>query len=319
MAKFRALQVSFWEDEKVIEEMTPEDKLFMIYLLTNPLTTQCGVYRITKKQIAFHLGYSMETVNSLMDRFIKHHELIMYNPETREIGFKNWGKYNYFKGGKPVYDLVKKELNEVKDKDILRWIYDAYINSTDSPNQEIANIISAFLDGTTRGTYRDTTRGTTGGQKEKEKETEKEKEKETTLVRLNQDILYRIIDTWNALGVNKISRLLKSQNRYTLLRQRIKENGIDEFFKVMESIGDSPFLKGENQNGWVITFDWFVKPSNFIKVMEGNYLDKAIKGGSNNGKHERAVNETDWDRREIEKARQLVEQQGFADYSDIDF
>jgi hypothetical protein len=128
MAKFRALQVSFWEDEKVIEEMTPEDKLFMIYLLTNPLTTQCGVYRITKKQIAFHLGYSMETVTSLMDRFIKHHNLIMYNPDTREIGFKNWGKYNYFKGGKPVYDLVKKELNEVKDKDILRWIYDAYID-----------------------------------------------------------------------------------------------------------------------------------------------------------------------------------------------
>ena len=266
MAKFRALQVSFWEDEKVIEEMTPEDKLFMIYLLTNPLTTQCGVYRITKKQIAFHLGYSMETVNSLMDRFIKHHELIMYNPETREIGFKNWGKYNYFKGGKPVYDLVKKELNEVKDKDILRWIYDAYIDSTDSPNQELANIISAFLDGTTRGTYRDTTRGTTGGQKEKEKEKEKK-----TLVKLSDDNLTRVVDVWNSLGVNQVKMLVKTQNRYTLLRHRIKEHGIDEVIRVMQSIDDCPFLKGENQNGWVITFDWFVKPSNFIKVQEGNY------------------------------------------------
>ena len=24
---------------------------------------------------------------------------------------------------------------------------------------------------------------------------------------------------------------------------------------------------------WVITFDWFIKPNNFIKVLEGNYDD----------------------------------------------
>ena len=30
--------------------MTPEDKLFMVYLLTNPHTTQLGVYEITPKK-----------------------------------------------------------------------------------------------------------------------------------------------------------------------------------------------------------------------------------------------------------------------------
>ena len=25
------------------------------------------------------------------------------------------------------------------------------------------------------------------------------------------------------------------------------------------------------KNDWIITFDWFVKPSNFPKVLEGNY------------------------------------------------
>jgi len=33
-------------------------------------------------------------------------------------------------------------------------------------------------------------------------------------------------------------------------------------------------LKGQNNKGWTITFDWFIKPNNFIKVLEGNYKDK---------------------------------------------
>ena len=56
MAIYRHVHVEFWKDPKVLEELTPEDKLFFIYLLTNPNTTQIGVYKITKKQIAFELG-----------------------------------------------------------------------------------------------------------------------------------------------------------------------------------------------------------------------------------------------------------------------
>ena len=70
MAIYRHVHVEFWKDPKVLEELTPEDKLFFIYLLTNPNTTQIGVYKITKKQIAFELGFSIESVNVLMDRFI---------------------------------------------------------------------------------------------------------------------------------------------------------------------------------------------------------------------------------------------------------
>ena len=30
-------------------------------------------------------------------------------------------------------------------------------------------------------------------------------------------------------------------------------------------------LQGKNSRGWTITFDWFVNPTNFQKVLEGNY------------------------------------------------
>ncbi|PUF85810.1 DNA replication protein DnaD, partial [Bacillus altitudinis] len=94
MAKFRQVYTTFWNDPKVTEEMTPEDRYFYLYLITNPNTTQIGVYSITKKQMAFDLGYSIESINSLMDRFETHHELIVYNNETRELAIKNWAKYN---------------------------------------------------------------------------------------------------------------------------------------------------------------------------------------------------------------------------------
>uniref|UniRef100_UPI00398A9E05 hypothetical protein n=1 Tax=Heyndrickxia sporothermodurans TaxID=46224 RepID=UPI00398A9E05 len=84
MAKYRMVRTEFWKNPIVLEEMTPEDKYFYLYLLTNPHTTQIGIYRITKKEMAFDLGYSIESVDSLMERFEEHHQLIRYNPETRE-------------------------------------------------------------------------------------------------------------------------------------------------------------------------------------------------------------------------------------------
>jgi DnaD/phage-associated family protein len=122
MAKYRMVRVDFWRNPVVLEEMSPEDKYFYLYLLTNPSTTQIGIYQITKKQMAFDLGYSIESVQALMDRFIHHHKVIRYNPETRELAIKNWGKYNLQKGGKPVMDCIYSELKEVEDTSLIRYV-----------------------------------------------------------------------------------------------------------------------------------------------------------------------------------------------------
>lgn len=141
MAKYRHIYTEFWEDPKVVEEFTPEDKLFYLYLLTNPKTTQIGIYQITKKQMAFELGYSAETINSLMQRFITMHGIIEYNGESRELCIKNWGKYNLARGGKPMYDLIKKELKVVKDKRFVGMV------SSSIENEEIKKIFDSYASG----------------------------------------------------------------------------------------------------------------------------------------------------------------------------
>jgi len=147
--------------------MTAEDKYFFLYLLTNESTTQIGIYPITKKQIAFDMGYSMESAGALLQRFRDHHELIKYNEDTREIAIKNWGKYNLNRGGKPILDCVRSELKEVKDTSLIQWVGEGI------PNDSVRNVYESYYD-----------TSTISGQKEKEKENKKEeenkKEKQTT-------------------------------------------------------------------------------------------------------------------------------------------
>ena len=110
MAKFRQIQTDFWSNPYVQEEMTPEDKFFYLYLMTNEKSTQIGIYKITKKQIAFDMGYSIESVGNLLKRFMEQHKLIKYDSETREIILLEWAKTNLNKGGKPFEDLILSEL-----------------------------------------------------------------------------------------------------------------------------------------------------------------------------------------------------------------
>lgn len=51
---------------------------------------------------------------------------------------------------------------------------------------------------------------------------------------------------------------------------------MEDVLKAIENIKHSKFLQGktESRKQWVITFDWFVLPNNFPKVLDGNYTDK---------------------------------------------
>ena len=94
----------------------------------------------------------------------------------------------------------------------------------------------------------------------------------------------RVVDKWNELekyGIASIKKLTSSSNRYRMLNARIKQFSLDDVLTAIENIKDSSFLQGksDSRRNWVITFDWFVKPNNFPKVLEGQYSDK--KDGQN--------------------------------------
>ena len=58
MAIYRNISLSFWTDQKVEDDFTPEDKYMYLYLLTNPYTNIIGCYEISVKQISRQTGYN---------------------------------------------------------------------------------------------------------------------------------------------------------------------------------------------------------------------------------------------------------------------
>jgi hypothetical protein len=78
---------------------------------------------------------------------------------------------------------------------------------------------------------------------------------------------------WNDLatiGITPIRGITKKRKSH--LQARFREYGYDSFSEVIEQIKQSQFLQGKhNGKPWQITFDWLILPSNYLKVLEGNY------------------------------------------------
>ena len=145
MSVKRVVDTQFWNDDKVVDLFSPEDKLFMLYLMTNPHTTQLGIYAINEKVMAFELGYSVDAVNVLLDRFENKYKIIKYCKETKEIAIKNYLKYSIVRGGKPVEDLLTKEISQVKNKSLIQFVYENIINCSNI-NESVMNILNNYND-----------------------------------------------------------------------------------------------------------------------------------------------------------------------------
>lgn len=146
MSVKRVVDTNFWNDSKVSDLFSAEDKYFMLYLLTNPHTTQLGIYELSVTKAANELGYSKEVVKVLLDRFQNKYELIKYNEITNEIAIKNFLRHSIVKGGKPVMDCLLKEEKKIKDKSLLNYVFNNLSNYEDTLNITVKDFINNIND-----------------------------------------------------------------------------------------------------------------------------------------------------------------------------
>lgn len=81
------------------------------------------------------------------------------------------------------------------------------------------------------------------------------------------------VDTWRLFASTyKLPSIdTISDSRRKKFKTRISEPAFD-FYKVLEKIKTSGHLKGDNQRGWTVTFDWIIEnDKNYLKIMEGQY------------------------------------------------
>ena len=133
MAVFRKISVTYWADS-FVGELTPEQKYFYLYLMTNDKTTQCGIYETSVRKICFDTGYNSETVNKLLD-FFQEKNKIRFSKETNEIALLNWVKFNDSNSPK-VMACVEKELKQVKNRVLIQYLYSMDTESQKEEEEE---------------------------------------------------------------------------------------------------------------------------------------------------------------------------------------
>jgi uncharacterized phage protein (TIGR02220 family) len=114
LAKYRNVQFEFWTDSKIIDDFTPEDRYFYLYLMTNPHTSLCGCYEINVSQMALETGYQKDVINKLIVRFTEVHDVIRYDCRTKEMLILNWYKYNWH-GSEKTMIAVEKGISTIKN------------------------------------------------------------------------------------------------------------------------------------------------------------------------------------------------------------
>ena len=135
MAAFRKISVTFWSDS-FVGELTPEQKYFYLYLMTNDKTTQCGIYETSIRKMSFDTGYNQETVLKLI-AFFEEQNKIRFSKETNEIALLNWVRYNDSTSPK-VTACVEKELLKVKNRVLIEYLYsiDTHLQKEEEEEKE---------------------------------------------------------------------------------------------------------------------------------------------------------------------------------------
>lgn len=83
----------------------------------------------------------------------------------------------------------------------------------------------------------------------------------------------KLVDFFNSETKGVFGKVIYpiSETRKKSVKARIAEHGKERFAEVIKRAGASDFLKGQNQRGFTATFDWIIKPTNFDKILSGNY------------------------------------------------
>jgi hypothetical protein len=88
----------------------------------------------------------------------------------------------------------------------------------------------------------------------------------------------KIIQSWNErTKLSKVNTI--SESRKKAIRARWNEHGRDNIWKVFKKTFESDFLNGKNESNWMASFDWVMNPTNFVKILDGNYDNRPHTNG----------------------------------------
>lgn len=103
----------------------------------------------------------------------------------------------------------------------------------------------------------------------------------------------KVVDSFNKTCTSLPQVRSLTDKRKRAIKLILKKYSLKELETVFKKVEESAFLNGNSDKWSGATFDWILKESNFIKVLEGNYDDK--------GKYNNLHSKSSYDIEEYEK------------------
>lgn len=255
--KWIKITTDMFDNRKIkhLRRLPDGDSIVLIWVMLLTLAGRCnsgGMIFLTEnipytpKMLADELDFEESTVQLALNAL---EQLGMI--QTNDNGFlavTGWAEHQNIDGMEKIREQNRLRKQRQREKE--RLLLDSPVKSRDSHATDI------------------------------EEELELEKEKDVCIT--SNDVIRRtdvqqILEKWNTLGVAKVTKLVSGTNRDKMLKARIREYGVDTILQAIDSVKQSDFLMGKNKDGWTITFDWFIRPNNFPKVLDGNYNNKGSR------------------------------------------
>ena len=255
--KWIKITTNMFEDEKIdfIESMPESDAILIIWIklltLAGKINDRGKIYltediAYTDDMLAHKFRRSLSVVKMALQTLEKLKMITI--SEGGYLHITNWEKHQNVEGMERIREQnrLRKQKQREREKNALE---DSHAMSRDSHATDIDI------------------------EEEEERDIEGEEEIEEEVVTHVTSFL-PIIDTWNKLDANipKVQAINEGTKRHTLTKARVNQYSEDTILKAINNIDKSNFLKGYVTD-FVITYDWFIKPNNFIKVLENNYQD----------------------------------------------
>lgn len=107
--KYRQIKTSFWEDGYTLK-LSSLEKLFFLYLFTNPKVNMVGIYELPDVLILPTLGCTVDELNSMKDRFERDSKYFFHDGW---VFINNFTKHNRYSSAPNIVDAYIKEITSI--------------------------------------------------------------------------------------------------------------------------------------------------------------------------------------------------------------
>ena len=265
--KWIKIVTDIFDDEKIllIENMPEADSIIVIWfklLCMAGKQNNAGVFMLNDK-----IAYTDEMFATIFRRPINTVRLALKTFETygmveivdNVVTIPNWEKHQNIAALEEAREKNRKKVATYREKQKLLAMNDCnrYSNVTVTECNSLDKI-----------------------REEKEREEDKQEIREDREERAcTRDTHHlkaqTIVDLFNRLCPSLSKVTVLSTSREKAITARLKEFTVEQFTTVFKKAEASKFLTGRNGKAWRANFDWIINASNFVKVLDGNYDDRA--------------------------------------------